>query len=151
MVDVVDKATRSRMMSGIRGKNTKPELQVRRALFAEGLRYRLHARKLPGRPDIALPKFNALIFVHGCFWHCHECSLFKWPRSNTKFWKRKLVNNRKSDEISNNELQNLGWRIAIVWECALKGPTALAPDAVTHKLIRWIRSSSSNLIIRGYY
>lgn len=137
------------MMSGIRGKNTKPEIQVRHGLFAEGLRYRLHDKRLPGNPDIVLPKHHAVVFVHGCFWHCHNCSLFRWPKSNTEFWLKKLNRNRKADEVSEMRLSEIGWRIAIVWECALKGGGALDPVVVTKTLCQWITSTREALVITG--
>ena len=149
MTDIVSRKTRSWMMSGIRGKNTNPELQVRHALFAKGFRYRLHSSALPGRPDIVLSKYRAVVFINGCFWHCHGCKLFKWPQSNTKFWKRKLSHNRKADEISRKKLEELGWRVAIVWECTLKGTGALKLDNVANKMAKWIRSSNTALVVKG--
>ncbi len=118
MADVVDRATRSRMMSGIRGRNTRPELLVRRYLHAEGFRYRLHARHLPGTPDIVLPRYRAVIFVHGCFWHRHEgCQYAYRPKSNTEFWEAKLSANAARDARSVDSLAALGWSVFIVWEC----------------------------------
>ena len=118
--DVVDTATRSRMMAGIKGKNTKPELQVRRFLHAKGFRYRLHDRSLPGRPDLVFPRRRAVILVHGCFWHGHDCRFFKWPATRPEFWRGKISENRKRDERNKHALQNLGWRVLIIWECAVK-------------------------------
>lgn len=123
LADVVSPATRSRMMSGIRGKDTKPELAIRRGLHALGFRYRLHARDLPGKPDIVLPRWRAVIFVHGCFWHGHDCHLFKWPKTRTEFWRQKITTNRQNDEKAVAALHAQGWRVLIVWECALKGRT----------------------------
>lgn len=119
MVDVVDAATRSRMMSGIRGKNTKPEMIVRRALHKAGFRYRLHDKKLPGKPDIALPKYKTVIFVHGCFWHGHMCSKFRWPKTREAWWREKIEGNMKRDEINVSGLHNLGWDVIKIWECEL--------------------------------
>ena len=93
MADVVDRKTRSRMMSGIRGKNTRPELLIRKGLHARGFRFRLHDKRLPGKPDLVLPKYSAVIFVHGCFWHGHDCHLFKWPQSRREFWRKKITRN----------------------------------------------------------
>lgn len=149
MVDVVDKATRRRMMSGIRGKNTKPELVIRKALFREGFRYRLHAGNLPGKPDIYFPKYRAVIFVHGCFWHRHECHLFRWPASNRAFWKQKITRNRKVDRINEESLRERGLRQAIVWECALKGPAKISLLRVTMKLAKWLRGQRSKVVIAG--
>ena len=120
MVDLVTPEVRSRMMSGIRSKDTKPEWIVRRALHARGFRYRLHARDLPGHPDIVLPKHRAVIFVHGCFWHGHDCPLFRWPKTRPEFWLDKIGRNQANDKKHQAALQSLGWRVAIVWECALR-------------------------------
>lgn len=125
MVDVVDKATRSRMMSGIKGKNTKPELIVRRYLHGRGLRYRLHASKLPGKPDIVLPKHRVVVFVHGCFWHQHSgCRYATMPGSRAEFWQNKLAQNVARDQYQINALTDLGWRVLVVWECELRGHNA---------------------------
>jgi DNA mismatch endonuclease (patch repair protein) len=107
------------MMSGIRGKNTKPEIFLRKGLHAEGFRFRIHA-PLPGRPDMVFPKWHAVLFVHGCFWHCHNCHLFKWPSSRPEFWRTKISGNLTRDEANITRLLEAGWRVGIVWECALK-------------------------------
>ena len=99
MADIVDKKTRSKMMAGIKGKNTKPEMLIRKALFAKGLRYRLHDKNLPGKPDLVFPKYKAVIFVQGCFWHGHDCHLFKWPTSNKEYWRNKINRNREVDKL----------------------------------------------------
>jgi DNA mismatch endonuclease (patch repair protein) len=120
MADIVDKSTRSRMMSGIRGTNTKPEVFLRKALHAEGFRFRIHVRTLPGTPDIVLPKWNTVIQVHGCYWHRHVgCSKTTMPSSNVNFWTKKFADNVKRDAKALAELHVLGWRTAIVWECAI--------------------------------
>ena len=137
------------MMSGIRGKNTKPELQIRHGLHRAGFRYRLHVRDLPGKPDLVLSKYNALIFVHGCFWHGHDCHLFKWPSTRPDFWQSKIVRNREVDAVALRALAETGWRSAVVWECALKGKTRLPLEKVTEFLEKWLRSSSKHLEIRG--
>ncbi|MFA7292503.1 MAG: very short patch repair endonuclease [Rhodocyclaceae bacterium] len=121
MVDVVDKATRSRMMSGIRGKDTKPELVVRRYLHSRGLRFRLHVADLPGKPDIVLPRFRKVVFVHGCFWHQHAgCKYATKPSSRADFWANKLSDNVARDQYQINALNELGWTVVIVWECELR-------------------------------
>lgn len=121
MTDIVPPATRSRMMAGIRGKNTAPELAVRKALFAAGLRFRLHRKDLPGRPDIVLGRRRIAIFVHGCFWHQHAgCRNAKMPATNREFWTEKLLANVRRDQRAVCELQNAGWRILIVWECSVR-------------------------------
>ncbi len=125
MADVVDPATRSRMMSGIRGKNTKPELLIRKALHARGFRYRLHC-DLPGKPDICLPKYRAVIFVHGCFWHGHDCRHGAVAsKTNAAFWSAKIAANRERDARKRRELEARGWHVEIVWECQLKDRSRL--------------------------
>lgn len=121
MADTVSKETRSRMMSGIRGKDTKPELELRRALFARGFRYRLHAKSLPGRPDIVLARWRAVVFVHGCFWHGHGCHYFKLPATNRDFWAGKIAGNRANDALQKKALQHHGWIVFTVWECSMRG------------------------------
>jgi DNA mismatch endonuclease (patch repair protein) len=108
------------MMSGIRGKNTSPELLVRKALHAQGFRFRIHADHLPGKPDLVLPKYRTVIFVHGCFWHGHDCRYFKVPQTRPEFWLEKIGKNRRRDETQVAELISQGWRVLIVWECAVR-------------------------------
>lgn len=127
MADVVSKEKRSEMMAGIRGKDTRPEMLIRRGLHAMGYRFRVHRRDLPGNPDIVLPKYRAVIFVHGCFWHGHECHLFKWPKTREEFWREKIGSNVKRDQRSEQCLTNLGWRVHAIWECELKGKRADLP------------------------
>jgi DNA mismatch endonuclease, patch repair protein len=118
MTDVVNRETRSRMRSGIRGKNTRPELIVRRYLHCAGLRYRLHDRSLPGAPDLVFRSRSAVVFVHGCFWHQHAgCRFAVMPKQNRPFWRRKLLENVKRDQENVRELQAAGWRVYVVWEC----------------------------------
>jgi DNA mismatch endonuclease, patch repair protein len=119
MVDMVDTATRSRMMSGIRSKDTKPEMLVRRALHKAGFRYRLHDRKLPGRPDIVLPKYKTVIFVHGCFWHGHTCHKFKWPKTREEWWRKKIEGNIARDEANISKLHQMGWIVKVIWACEI--------------------------------
>lgn len=126
MVDIVDSITRSRMMSGIRSKNTKPEKQIRSALHRLGFRFRLNQASLPGKPDLVFRKYNAIIFVHGCFWHGHECHLFKWPSANALFWHNKIEQNRVKDAEVIDALIAAGWRVMVIWECALRGKTQTA-------------------------
>ena len=121
MVDVVSSADRSRMMAGIQGKNTKPELAVRRMLFASGYRFRLHRRDLPGAPDIVMPGRKVAVFVHGCFWHMHQgCRFAKMPATRPEFWKAKLEANVERDRRAVEKLQALGWRVLCVWECSTR-------------------------------
>lgn len=145
MVDVVDPATRSRMMAGIRGKDTKPELLVRSALHKRGFRFALHSAGFPGRPDIVLPKWRVAIFVHGCFWHWHGCRLSKLPSTNIQFWKTKLSSNQYRDELSQLSLVSAGWRMAVIWECALRGRQAMSQlPELFNRLDCWIRSSETS-------
>jgi len=147
MVDVVDKITRSRMMAGIRGKDTRPELDLRRALHREGLRYRLHVAGLPGRPDIVLPRHHAIIEVHGCFWHRHErCAFCTTPASNIGFWKSKFGETVKRDKLNLEALRKLGWKVAIVWECSVKDEGA---EAVARRIAAWLQSGQSFKEISG--
>ena len=135
MADVVDVPTRSRMMSGIRGKDTKPEMVVRRALFAAGFRFRLHRRDLPGVPDIVMPGRRIAVFVHGCFWHRHKgCRLVKAPATNPEFWRIKLDRNVERDRRAISTLQATGWRVLVVWECATRGHL----EELTVRLCAWI-------------
>ena len=120
-MDVHDPDTRSYNMSQIKGKDTKPELMVRKFLFSKGYRYRLHDKKLPGKPDIILPKYRTIIMVHGCFWHGHEgCKYFKIPDTNTEWWSEKIKKNKTNDEKNETALIALGWKIITVFECELK-------------------------------
>lgn len=141
MTDVVDSATRSRMMSGIRARNTKPEILIRSLLHRQGFRFRLHARELPGKPDIVLPRFHAVIFVHGCFWHGHDCPFFKWPSTRPEFWRDKIGRNQTNDRKAMDALQANGWRIGVVWECALRGKNRDV-EGVAQKMSNWLRSDA---------
>lgn len=117
MIDIVDNRTRSRMMAGIRGKNTKPELVVRSGLHRQGLRFRLHA-PMPGRPDLVLPRFRAAVFVHGCFWHRHpKCRFAALPATNRRFWIAKFRENVERDKRNTHKLRMSGWRVFVIWEC----------------------------------
>lgn len=136
-------------MAGIRGKDTKPELVLRRGLHAAGFRFRLHVRDLPGKPDMVFPKWRAVLFAHGCFWHGHDCHLFRMPSSRREFWETKIARNRVVDATSSNALQESGWRTGIVWECALKGRTRLPIGDVIARCADWLRSDVPALEIRG--
>lgn len=140
MADVVDTATRSRMMAGIRSRNTKPEVALRSALHRLGLRFRIHDGKLPGRPDIVFPRHRAAVQVHGCFWHRHEdCRYSTTPASNREFWTGKFLANVERDAKSRRALEDLGWRTAVVWECSLrKGGEVEVADS----LRRWLESTN---------
>jgi len=149
MLDVVDRQTRSRMMSGIRGKNTRPELLIRKGLHARGFRFRLHDKRLPGKPDLVLPKYSAVIFVHGCFWHGHDCHLFKWPKSRREFWRKKITRNKAKDAESYASLKEEGWYILTIWECALKGRTRRPLDEVIDMAADWLEYATRDKQIRG--
>jgi DNA mismatch endonuclease (patch repair protein) len=137
VTDIVDPAIRSQMMAGIKSKDTKPEVFLRKALHAKGLRYRLGGGCLPGKPDLVFPARKTVIFVHGCFWHKHECNHFKWPESNQEFWKNKLDANAARDLRVSKELKALGWRVLTVWECELKKTGYKLPNtAINHVLVQ---------------
>lgn len=126
MTDIVDQATRSRMMARIRNRDTAPEMAVRRELYRLGIRYRLHNGKLPGRPDIVIGRLRTVIFVHGCYWHRHPgCRLAYTPKSNVEFWQRKLEGNAKRDAENQARLVEMGWRVIIIWECEIRDREAL--------------------------
>lgn len=137
------------MMAGIRGKDTKPELVVRRGLHAKGFRFRLHDRKLPGRPDLVLPRWRAVIQIHGCFWHGHDCPLFRWPGTREDFWRTKIGRNVERDQEVDVALDQAGWRVLTIWECALKGPGRIGAEATVTGASQWLRSEAKSEQIRG--
>ncbi len=120
-MDVHEPEVRSYNMSRIKSKDTKPEIFVRKFLFANGFRYRLHAKNLPGKPDVILPKYKTAIFINGCFWHGHEnCHYFKLPKTRTEWWRKKIQRNRDNDIIKHNKLKDMDYRLIIIWECQIK-------------------------------
>ncbi|MBU4175784.1 MAG: very short patch repair endonuclease [Actinobacteria bacterium] len=119
-MDNVKKETRSRMMSAVRDKNTKLEIEIRRRLFAKGFRFRIHRKDLPGTPDIVFPRYNAIIFVHGCFWHMHGCPRSRLPDTRQAWWKAKLEDNKRRDEAAVRDLEDAGWRVMLIWECGYR-------------------------------
>lgn len=139
-MDVLTPEQRRFNMSRIRGKDTKPEMIIRRGLHAAGLRFRLHAKDLPGRPDLVFPRYRAALQVHGCFWHGHGCPLCRLPATRTDFWKAKLAGNQQRDERVLGQMQTLGWRMLVVWECALRGPARQDPGSVLNQCATFIRS-----------
>jgi len=149
MADMVDSATRSRMMSGIRSTNTGPKRLVRKLLHRNGFRFRLHVNTLPGKPDIVLPKYHAVIFVNGCFWHGHDCSLFRLPATKTAFWSKKIDANRARDSKSLYALRLAGWRTLTVWECAMKGKNRIAPEKLIREISGWLHGNAVNHQIKG--
>ena len=144
MTDIVDQQTRSRMMSGIRGKNTKPELALRRALHARGFRFRLHSKKVHGQPDLVLPKYRAVVFVHGCFWHRHKgCRYATTPATRSEFWQAKFAANIARDSSVRGALLDEGWRVATIWECALRKPELVSVS--TDRLSEWLLTAGATL------
>jgi len=138
-MDRVSASSRSHVMASVKGKNTKPELIVRKAIFREGLRFQLHRRDLPGRPDLVLPKFNATIFVNGCFWHFHGCKKTRTPVTNQLYWLPKLAKNKERDERNYELLNKLGWRVLVVWECYI---ATNKPIVIGHEVKLWLANSS---------
>ena len=136
-------------MAGIRGRDTRIELVIRKALHARGLRYRLHSKKLPGRPDMAFSSRKAAVFINGCFWHGHDCTLFRLPRTNTDFWRNKIETNIARDTRSLESLHAMGWRTAVVWECALRSQPAARVDELVAGLDAWVRTGTGNMGLRG--
>jgi DNA mismatch endonuclease (patch repair protein) len=130
------------MMAGIKGKNTKPEILIRSLLHRQGFRFRLNVRDLPGKPDLVLPRFRAVIFVNGCFWHGHDCVLFKWPKTRPDFWRKKIEGNRTNDRIVTQALIVAGWRVGIVWECSLRGRGRNIEDVI-NKISEWLCSDQT--------
>lgn len=138
MTDVVDVETRSRMMAKIRSKNTSPELLIRKALHARGFRFRVHVKNLPGTPDLVLPKYNAAIFIHGCFWHGHNCRYFKVPQTRPEFWIDKIGKNKERDERQLAAIQALNWRVLVIWECAVRTMNKDKTSLLIDETISWL-------------
>ena len=133
------------MMSGIRAKNTRPELIIRKGLFAKGLRYRLHDKKLPGKPDLVFPKYRVVLFVNGCFWHGHACDLFKMPSTNRDFWENKIGTNQANDAKNKELLLTAGWRVVTIWECAIKGKRRLDINTLISSVNDLIRNNPGDV------
>lgn len=138
MPDVLTPEQRRLNMSRVRARDTKPEMLIRRGLHARGLRYRLHDRKLPGRPDLVFPKYRAALFVHGCFWHAHGCALSKLPATRQEFWKQKLDGNAARDRKAIEALLAQEWRVLVIWECAVRGPSRRRVDAVLDRVVSFL-------------
>ena len=140
MADIKTKESRSYNMSRIAGKDTKPEELVRKYLFSKGFRYRKNVRKLPGTPDVVLPKYRTVIFVNGCFWHGHEgCKYFVWPKNNAEFWRQKIETNISRDQRKEAQLRDMGWNVMIVWECELRPPKGQAT-------LEWLESQLRQIL-----
>ncbi|WP_353151905.1 very short patch repair endonuclease [Pollutimonas bauzanensis] len=140
LADKVSPEIRSRIMAAIRSKDTKPEMVVRRGLFARGFRYRLHKSHMPGKPDLVFPKFGAVVFVHGCFWHGHEgCRLYRPPLSRQDYWNSKIERNQIRADAAEAKLREQGWRVSIVWECSFRGKAPEEQALKLDQLASWLR------------
>lgn len=148
-MDVHTPERRSHNMSRIRSRDTMPEMVLRRALHARGLRYRLHVRGLPGTPDLVFPRRRAVVFVHGCFWHGHDCPMFRLPNTRTDFWRQKIEGNVARDRRSAEVLKELGWRQLTIWECALRGRAKLPVDNVAAFVARFVSGEDAMLKVLG--
>lgn len=140
MTDKFDQKTRSRVMQAVRSKNTSPEVNIRKALFSRGLRYVIHNKKLPGCPDIVFPKYKSVIFVHGCFWHGHDCKNGKLPQTNKEFWREKIKKNTERDKKNIFLLQNMGWKVKIIWSCELKNKKHFGSEKEIDEIIEWLKA-----------
>jgi len=147
--DIVDAATRSRMMAGIRATNTKPEIIVRKALHRLGYRYGLHCRDVPGKPDLVFRSRRAVIFVHGCFWHGHDCRYFRLPSTRPAFWSNKIARNQARDSVVAEQLKAAGWRQLIIWECAIRDQKAPEVEKLISRVVRWLESDARRTQMRG--
>lgn len=136
-------------MSGIRGKDTRPEMILRRGLHARGFRFRLHDRRLPGSPDLVFPGRRAVIFVHGCFWHGHDCHLFRLPATRQEFWRAKIESNMTRDAAAEAALLASGWRVLTIWECALRGRTRLPVEIVLDRASEWLVNGPAQGTVAG--
>ena len=144
--DIVDQSTRSRMMAGIKGKNTRPEMALRRALHSRGFRFRLHVKNIHGRPDLVFPKYRAVVFVHGCFWHRHEgCRYTTTPSTRSEYWQAKFGGNVARDRTVRVALLADGWRVSTVWECALRKPEQV--ETAADLLASWLRRNVAEIEI----
>lgn len=149
MVDVLTSEQRKLNMSRIHGRNTKPEMLIRRGLHARGLRFRLHDRTLPGRPDLIFPRYRVVILVHGCFWHGHDCPMFRMPATRQEFWNAKIASNQARDAKVHAALLMLGWRVLTVWECSLRGKGRLPLESVLDACVDFVRTDKVTLTIQG--
>lgn len=137
------------MMSGIRGKDTKLEMLIRKALHKRGFRYLLHDDRLPGKPDLVFPKYKAIIMVNSCFFHGHDCHMFKWPATRPDFWKKKISGNQARDAKVLDQLSSMGWRVCTIWECAVRGKERLPLDDVISTVAAWLTKGTKSREIRG--
>lgn len=149
MTDRVSPEVRSHIMACIKGKDTKPEMVIRRALHALGFRYRLHVKDLPGHPDMVFPKYKAVILVNGCFWHGHDCHISNRQKSRSEYWEQKITNNMNRDEKNKKQLHALNWRVATIWECAITGKMKTPLDNMSNLISLWLKSSEKEITIFG--
>jgi DNA mismatch endonuclease (patch repair protein) len=149
MADVLTPEQRRLNMSRIRGTNTKPELMLRRGLHARGIRFRLHRKDLPGCPDLVFLRFRAVILVHGCFWHGHNCPMFKLPATRVEFWTTKIASNKARDDRALNKLAASGWRTLVLWECALRGPARQPFECILDDIGNWLTGDEPIAIVQG--
>jgi len=147
LADIISPEQRSALMSRIRGKNTKPEQLVRRGLFSKGFRFRLHDTKLSGKPDLVFPKYRTVLFVNGCFWHGHNCILFRMPSTNRAFWETKIKRNRENDASNIALLAAEGWKVITLWECAIRGKDDQDVSTVLDLLAELIRENSTEKVM----
>jgi len=149
MTDVLSRKQRRFNMSRIRGRDTQPEIKLRRSLHSRGLRFRLHRRDLPGCPDLIFPRHRIVIFVHGCFWHRHLCPMFRWPNTRKAFWRQKIEGNARRDCTVQAALVRANWRVLVVWECALRGPKRRTMEEVVESILRWFQGNQLIGIVAG--
>lgn len=149
MSDVLTVEQRRLNMSRIKGRDTKPELLIRRGLHARGFRYRLHERKLPGSPDLVFPRYRVAILIHGCFWHGHDCPMFHLPATRRDFWSAKIAANQARDTKTHKALLALGWRVLTVWECCLRGACRSPLESVLDSCGNFVLGAGQTLTIRG--
>ena len=148
-MDTVSKEKRSEIMSRVGHRDTSTEKLLRHYLHGSGLRYGIHRGNLPGKPDLVFNKYNAVIFVHGCFWHGHDCGRTKLPKSNVEYWRQKLAKNKERDWKAARHLLDLGWRVLTVWECALQGKKKLPKDTLVNEITAWLRCGEDLKQIQG--
>ena len=149
MADIVSPEKRSQMMASIKGKNTKPEIAIRKALHRMGFRYKLHDKTLPGTPDLVFPKYKAVLFIHGCFWHGHNCNLFKLPSTRPDFWMDKITRNQYVDQKNISDLNCRNWRTATIWECSIRKNAKYDVSEVIKIFTQWLVSDKKIFEIRG--
>lgn len=151
MTDTVKPEVRSRMMAAIKGRDTGPELSIRKGLHSLGFRYSLHSRNLPGKPDIVFRKYRAVVWVHGCFWHGHDCGEAREPASNMHYWSPKIQRTRDRDAAARKAVEAMGWRCLTIWECSIRGKGAIGTETVIERAARWFLSGDPSAEIHKNY